>query len=1099
MSSKAESKKGKDDDLNSELLLRDIEEISKALYLLPKAFNSSIGNRPSVTSIPSNSESVSKVVIHDSSRRNKISSIQSSSRKNKKSSIWNWNPLKALMHSHHYQVNCCFYLNVHIVEGLPSGFNGLNLFITWKPKGGILQTLFASVCDGMAEFEETLMHQCAIYANSTGNQTLAKYEPKLFLLHTYVIDTREQAVDIGKHWVDLTRLLPLTLEELGGAKRSSGKWTTSFKLSGKAEGAVLNVSFGFSVMDGKSFDPGYFVKGPDVVNDGGSIRINDSIDLENSRANQSHNLGSFLAISTQGSHHQTQPGTKFLDEIIPNRELELGKSLNLLYQKLDEERVQNSIAFDLFHDSSESVYQNSVLSAAGGNTRHACNDTGLNVIEHGEEVSMEDQVNLEQHDSLRFDSSLVEIIDIADIFEEDDSFDVDGERISKLDISGCVQDESTTHHVESKYQSRSDKESDVEERDSDSYGMLTSGPVGLDHFCYNRSNSRKSVSLLDIAESIENDFLNLLNIEQDRVNLSSDSGMESPRECLLRQFEEGSTALDNLFTDTDLLEEQEICSVAPHAYESLEGSDDFDFSFSIPAVRSNDHICPTWTATTGRNAKMLESQETESLMQEWGLNEKYFRNSPRGSSGGFGSPVFLSDEQPLKLPPLGEGLDPIIQTKDGGFLRSINPLLFQNATNDAKLIVQVSAPMVLPAEIGFTTMEILQYWASGGVEKMSVQVKELMPLEDITGKTIQQVVAETKSESDASKSWGLQHVSEDGPESLGEEKASENLPFVAQNSDGLYSCTNSEDIESEYVSLENLIPQAIQNIEGLLIEGLKVQSGMQCKDAPSSISIPFSANSGLEHDDLVKYSVSLEEWISLDSGGFDWTNGTDGNALRIFAAHCPNHTDFDGDQFVKEDDRVRLPGRKLGVFDKNFVMALKVQLRDPLRDYEMVGSNMLALIRVERVYSPLQPDLQCSLSEKSCKTERDGLDQNFIQEGTDFLQKQICREGIPRFKLLDAYLAGLNALSADKHLWGTRRQHQSGARWLFSSGIARTNKHHISNSIAVIKPSGGKMRKASKEDVLWSISAPSQGEAVPWDELVALNVHIRNPDIIFPN
>ncbi|KAM7462177.1 hypothetical protein LguiA_030298 [Lonicera macranthoides] len=40
--------------------------------------------------------------------------------------------------------------------------------------------------------------------------------------------------------MDLTRLLPHTFEELEEDKRSLGKWTISFKLTGKAKGAVLN-------------------------------------------------------------------------------------------------------------------------------------------------------------------------------------------------------------------------------------------------------------------------------------------------------------------------------------------------------------------------------------------------------------------------------------------------------------------------------------------------------------------------------------------------------------------------------------------------------------------------------------------------------------------------------------------------------------------------------------------------------------------------------------------------------------------------------------------------------------------------------------------
>ncbi|MCI43048.1 EEIG1/EHBP1 amino-terminal domain protein, partial [Trifolium medium] len=44
--------------------------------------------------------------------------------------------------------------------------------------------------------------------------------------------------------------------------------------------------------------------------------------------------------------------------------------------------------------------------------------------------------------------------------------------------------------------------------------------------------------------------------------------------------------------------------------------------------------------------------------------------------------------------------------------------------------------------MGSGIMEVLQCLASVGIEKLSMQAKELMPLEDITGKTMQQVAWE---------------------------------------------------------------------------------------------------------------------------------------------------------------------------------------------------------------------------------------------------------------------------------------------------------------------------------------------------------------------
>ena len=53
--------------------------------------------------------------------------------------------------------------------------------------------------------------------------------------------------------------------------------------------------------------------------------------------------------------------------------------------------------------------------------------------------------------------------------------------------------------------------------------------------------------------------------------------------------------------------------------------------------------------------------------------------------------------------------------------------------------MQVSSPVVVPADMSSGIMEILQNLASAGVEKLFTQANKLMPLEDITGKTIQQI------------------------------------------------------------------------------------------------------------------------------------------------------------------------------------------------------------------------------------------------------------------------------------------------------------------------------------------------------------------------
>ncbi|KAH6831100.1 hypothetical protein C2S53_009295 [Perilla frutescens var. hirtella] len=1054
MSSKVEYTKSCDEDFSCGLLLRDIEEISKALYLHKSpqdAFNASYDHPRNVAAKNGISESKSNVIIRDL-------------HKDKKSSIWNWKPIKALTHTRNHRLNCCFFLHVHAIEGLPPYFNNLKLCVTWKRKTDILRTRPAQVCLGMAEFEETLMHRCSIYVGRTGPHGSANYDPKLFLLNASVIGA--PTLDIGSRWLDLTRLLPLTLDELAGDKSSSGKWTTSFKLSGKAKGATLNVSFGFSIFDDSSVEPGYFAKVPDIAKEGGLDHFADC----DSRTNQLHNLGS-VPMSLGGPYQQSH--LKLFDEMFP-KHLEFWKPMS-----------------DLSSES-ESV---------SGQTRYEFDDTEFDVIEQGIEVSVKDQIKPENCSSQRFDSSVIETIDVAEIFKgEETDFVEYVEWNSKLDVDNhdeyeCAADD-PKHRDDSMYVT----EPSFEELDSSFCDMLTSKPSNLDSLLdksiyneygnYMRSESRnrsqrlrRSLSLDDLvlAESIENDFLNMLIVDENQEDMVSGSGHDMPRD-LLKLCEEDPIAWGSSILDADLMAEKEVpCSSPPKGYAKVAFAVDLDLSFPFQAAERNHHAL-NQSFRNKRNAEMLENLETEALMDQWGLTEKAFQYSPRATSGGFGSPVYLPTEEPLQLPPVVEGKGPIVRIKDGGFLRSMNPLLFRNANNGARLIVQVSAPVVLPPAMGSMTLEMLRCWACVGIEKMCFQANELMPLEDVTGKTIQQVLAEAESGLDASYRWAAR-----------------------------YSCSNAEQIDSDYVSIEDLVPMAITNIEGLLVEGLKIQSGMPNQEPPSSIGVQLAGNSTSPRkaselsnitsserasdlpiqdvDEIIKYSLSLEEWLRLDTGQLYVEDDNHENMSRLFAAHCAKPVELGSEWLKRDDETMKLPDKSGGSFGDNFRMGLKVQLRDPLRNHEMVGSPMLALVQVNRVSSPLQPEL----------IERgDGQTEHMILEGADSEQnrKNICQ---PMFKVSEVHLAGFNvARLGNKPFWGTSRQCQSGSRWLLSSGMARSKKNHVSNSTVVIRSSSGFVKKAQVEDVLWSISLPIEGEAATWDERIALNVHVRNPDIVFP-
>ena len=77
-------------------------------------------------------------------------------------------------------------------------------------------------------------------------------------------------------------------------------------------------------------------------------------------------------------------------------------------------------------------------------------------------------------------------------------------------------------------------------------------------------------------------------------------------------------------------------------------------------------------------------------------------------------------------------------TEIGGFLRSMNPLLFKKAKNGERLILQVSRAVVLPPEMGYNGVDILVKWAKVGPDMMLFQAIRLMPMKEVTGKTLQQ-------------------------------------------------------------------------------------------------------------------------------------------------------------------------------------------------------------------------------------------------------------------------------------------------------------------------------------------------------------------------
>lgn len=302
-------------------------------------------------------------------------------------------------------------------------------------------------------------------------------------------------------------------------------------------------------------------------------------------------------------------------------------------------------------------------------------------------------------------------------------------------------------------------------------------------------------------------------------------------------------------------------------------------------------------------------------------------------------------------------------------------------------------------------------------------------------------------------------------------------------------------MDPEYVSINDLAPLAIDRIEPLSIEGLRIQSGMSDENAPSRISpqsLKYTSplqekttNSSQNVDELLNFSLALDEWIKLD-GGISTGDQISRQTIRILEAHHAKCIYYDSGRRIVDENWTEECGKNHGLLADNITLAFRVQLRDPFRNFEPVGMPTLALVQLERISVLETPDF-CCMEDIVAEEEINGNGTKNKNGGDFFCQ----------FKVIDLHLAGIQTEPSNLQLQGTLRQQQLGARWLLASGMGKANKYPSSNSKAIVRASQSMLLKGQHEDIMWSISSLSWFTGRAKSELATL--HARNPDIIFPN
>lgn len=360
-------------------------------------------------------------------------------------------------------------------------------------------------------------------------------------------------------------------------------------------------------------------------------------------------------------------------------------------------------------------------------------------------------------------------------------------------------------------------------------------------------------------------------------------------------------------------------------------------------------------------------------------------------------------------------------------------------------------------------------------------------------------------------------------------------PPSGPKSGNFHSRSVANQTNSEFVSIDDLAPLAMNKIEALSMEGLRIQSGMSEEEAPSNIvaqsigemsalqgkGIDISGSLGMEGaaglqlmdvkdssdsvDGIMSLSLTLDEWMKLDSGEIDMDNISE-HTSKLLAAHHANSFDFiRGSSKSGDRRRGKGSGRKCGLLGNNFTVALMVQLRDPLRNYEPVGTPMLALIQVEREFVLPKQKIFFSVSELRNYNNDEDDEGNIItkvEEIKDIKKEEKISEAelIPQFKITEVHVAGLKTEPQKKKLWGTSTQQQSGSRWLVANGMGKNSKFPAMKSKAAAKSIAPVTTKVQQPgETLWSISSRLLGSGKKWKESAAQNPHIRNPNVIIPN
>ncbi|KAL6656456.1 hypothetical protein ACP70R_007282 [Stipagrostis hirtigluma subsp. patula] len=299
---------------------------------------------------------------------------------------------------------------------------------------------------------------------------------------------------------------------------------------------------------------------------------------------------------------------------------------------------------------------------------------------------------------------------------------------------------------------------------------------------------------------------------------------------------------------------------------------------------------PPEDEAAGLDADVEEVTREFLLLLEQG-GDKKVTSTPRAPqvsslrSGGDES-CYISD--------LGKGLGAVVQTRDGGYLAAMNPFDIPVARKEVpKLAMHLSKPFILRDQKlpGGGGAEVFQRLCAGGTDALCAKLGALIAMDDVVGKTAEQIAFEGMASAIISARSKELVASSSAAQAVCQLRA-----MSAAMSHGRQEriATGIWHVPEAPVAVDEILAVSLQKIEDMAVEALRFQANMADEQAPFEVSPAAGGGHPLDT------AVPPEEWEAACAGA---------DAVTLLVV---------------------------------------VQLRDPLRRYEAVGAPSIVIVQAAR-------------------------------------------------------------------------------------------------------------------------------------------------------